>query len=632
MSQRQKFIIIIVGIVLLAWLALYLAARAGVAVPFFAATGPEAACAPYPRTKPARDPSKDFEGVAGKLINNTSFKQDNKTIRILNVSDQCYKQYVKPFIGKDVLLYGRAGKVGGKSGVILQEVKLAGEPTTNPTPVAEASYVGLTHIPFGRATIRDLVVLDQRTGQAAKTATNFWNNNFSPIGQFPGANKFKLAHWPGYIVQKKLKVSKNSIAGLRKAALADSYFISDVFQTTARDATSWKMLNLHYKTPATANIQLYYRVANDDGIEDPNAPDWIPITINEAGTKRVIIQKNQIDRLGRSLQFKIHLDNPQAVVSNIALLAQTGGVVTPVSPSPSPGVVVSPSPVAATTGQLTLLTKKLPLNVPSPSPSPDGPALPDQAATVPPAINPDCFASEAEPVPDVRVNLRQTAGGHTRIDDELTDDEGVWHGKGGNVDDFPTGTYTVTFGEFQKNDYQLVALCVSPDDGLHHVKTQTTPSNRQATIIVLPNQETKVTALYAPRTRPFISMNVFALEEDPADTNSSRRILRRIFPGQKLFYFIRYENTGADAKEVVIRNVLTDQLELPEEVVEDAEEKYGFLVSTDSKGRTMITKTVGEVKSKEKGSFTIPVLVRSSGFSQAEASFTSGSGSGQSLQ
>ncbi len=454
-----------------------------------------------------------------------------------------------------------------------------------------------------------------------------------------------------YVVAKNITISSNggNLSGKLGALVNDSYLISNPFSSNQGETSEWKRFNItisNTSSPGKDTIQAYYRVSDEGGINKPDDKSWIRLSDptktkgDKCGNNKVVNYK--LDRTGKYFQYMIkigtaNIKGPQVVRRVNVKFRPSDGKGTS-SPTPTPTGSVTPD--ASGKGKLTILSEKvvassvtpspsgppLPNLTPSPSPTPSTKATPSAKATKSPTttssatptpktvqgarVNPVCFAEqEKEAAPGVGFSVKQTAGGNTTINDEATDEEGQWKGLNGETDDFPAGTYTVNFKDFEKVDYKLVALCVTPDDGQHYLKTQTTASGSKATIIIRPGEETKVTALYAPRSKPYVTMSKFALD-------AKNKILKSIVPGQSFRYLIRYENTGeSDAQSLTIQDVLPEQFYVSateNEILDDA--STPFKTSIDAQGRTIITKTIGTLKRGQKGSMIIPVTLRPDAF------------------
>lgn len=464
---------------------------------------------------------------------------------------------------------------------------------------------------------------------------------------FNGGAKAGVYTWDQYIVKKNIEVgtSKGTLYGKSNAKLNESYLISNTFAAGDAASAEWKNLDLIVQYPRQKTIKVYYRVSDTGGITDPNDTSWreladpavVPSACHYNERKKA---SYKVDGTGKFFQYKINMITQKSGrdglkadskdKQNVEKVAITVQPLSVVQPSPSPTVSstpTTPTPTATNVGKITIQTRKLVVSNVNPSPTPSsGAPLPDlsptptpvtstaptataSGAAARPAVNPICFDDQDTDVaPNVPLSVRQTSGGSVSIEDQETDDEGNWFGKDGEIDELPSGTYAINFKTYEKTDYKLVALCVTPDDGEHHLKTQTSPTGGKATVIVRPGQDTKVTALYAPRSKPYISMNKFALD-------TKNKIIKSIVPGQTIRYLIRYENTGDnDAKNVNILDVIPEQFFVPDTEKEFLDGKSDFTTNIDALGRTTITKKIDVLKKGQKGSITIPVLLRADAF------------------
>lgn len=426
-----------------------------------------------------------------------------------------------------------------------------------------------------------------------------------------------------YLKQSRTRLNAgNNIQGPTKGS---SYLISSVL-TTSGDSTNWLDLSVKVNPAQADSVKISYRISDAGGTSDPEDADWIPLmdpavkAISCPSEKPWKAAEYNLDAVGKYFQYKVEFDKPNIVIARILMNAQ------PVKKS---DVSVSPNPSTSATpgtggsegyGTVTIETKKLILTAPSANPATNSTVdLPDLPSPTPTAtaanaggnpINPICFdEQETDAAANVAFDINQTEGGSTSIRDVTTDDEGLWRGFEEEVDEFPTGTYVIRFKDFERVDYKLVGICVTPDDGKHYLKTQTTPTGGKATIIVRNGENTKVTALYAPRSKPYITMNKFAV-------NSKNKILKSVVPGQAFRYLIRYENTGdSDAKGVTIEDIIPEQFYVPDVDNETLDSvKSGFTTSIDALGRTKITRKIGDLKKGQKGSFVIPVVMRPDAF------------------
>lgn len=418
-----------------------------------------------------------------------------------------------------------------------------------------------------------------------------------------------------YADSKGLAVSKTQLAG--RPLIDNNYLISKPLTSKDAATSRWINLTIGFRNPkklTEKTLKFYYRVSDSAGTLDAKASDWIevPNPTDNPSTEcngNIYLASYQLDRVGKFFQYKVNLGAGQQV-ANVWVDVEPGKTV---APSPSPTLAPSASPTAtasagAGTGKLLIAARRiLPSTATPVSPSPSV-ALPDATATptaTPAASDPCVDATETEELAEIKLNLRQTVGGSVKIDDQVTDGNGQWQGLDGEIDEFKVGTYTVTYGEYAPNDYKLVAFCVEPNDGLHHVKTQTIVSTRKATLLVKSGVTTKLTALYGLKTKPYVVLNKFAVD-------ATGKVIRVIYPGQSFRYLIRYENTSeGTAKNVVIKDVIPAQFGLADSYLDSTE---NLQATTDSQGRTVLSYTIGDLAKGQKGSLTIPVSLRADAF------------------
>ncbi len=421
-----------------------------------------------------------------------------------------------------------------------------------------------------------------------------------------------------------LIVSTNSFAGVSGATVtkpkgrieaggANGQLISSVFTSQNGQASEWQTLRIFPERNNSANItkfEAFARVTDAAGTIDPNDAGWVKLN-NPLATNCNTI-KFDINKIGRNFQYRIHLLGG-ANIEDVAFVAQPGGIVLSPSPSAPPSIAttISPSPTASNEGSITIITKQL-VTKPTVAETPHA-LLPSLPATPSPTIsartNPDCFSDEnTSPAANVALAFHQLNGGKVRVEDQKTDENGTWSGLNGNQDNFPAGTYAMTFGDYDKTNYQLVDICVNPTDGAHVLKTQTTASGKRATIIVTPGVETKVVLLYAPRANPYVAMSMFAI-------NSQSQVMRVVYPGVSFSYLLRYENTGGtEAVNLTISDVLPEQYYVPGSDSQTIEATEQVKVNIDALGRTTISKKIGNIKPGQKGSLTLPVTLRADAF------------------
>ncbi len=500
------------------------------------------------------------------------------------------------------------------------------------TPIATPSPI-ITVVPVGETVT---VVQQQWVAQQSGVTPTMINNLTTTTAKLCGAEQDlgdKAVIWTKYLDLKKINRQKDTtkLVGVRNQLMSQSNMISNVFALTEGNTAKWSRLHITFNLAQSGTLELYYRVSDSGGTASAADKDWIKvadpasITTEQCGTTAAPsrLASFTINQTGKYFQYMIRMTSPKTgkpqLIRRVSLHGQAlERTETYPSPTPTP----SGSPTASTThGKITIVTKKLvieptvkkvdtktgsaplpditPRNTPSPTPT--------SSASTKPKVDPFCFADhETDYAPEVPIRIRQTEGGDALVEDETTNDLGLWKGLEGKVDEFKTGAYRINFGEFQKDDYKLVAICVSPDSYLHYVKTQTTASGSQAIVMVLPNKETKITVLYAPRDKPYVSLDTFAVTE-------ANKVKRVAYPGQSFRYIIRYENTGdVAAHNVVIRDVIPEQYYVPNE--ETLGEQGPFTSEIDNQGRTVIVKSVGVLAKGQKGSLTIPVILRSNAF------------------
>jgi uncharacterized repeat protein (TIGR01451 family) len=447
-------------------------------------------------------------------------------------------------------------------------------------------------------------------------------------------------------------IDTKSGASLYEGSNSSGYMISTTFTMTDDATSTWQ--RLYVQNRKTPGLRIFYRVSDEGGTTDPKDADWVKLATpgkgNSKGCKENWQQSTYtIDKDAKYFQYKIEFANATVQLGRVFVQAQPLEEIA-VTPSPTTSSTVSPTASTSATpsagtgdnGKITIVTKKLVLASPTASPSTGGPLLPDltpsptkttpspktSATGVPGGgnVNPLCYDDqETEIAPEVPLTIEQKSGGDTMIEDITTDEDGRWTGLDGEVDDFKAGTYSIKFGEYEKDDLKLVGFCVTPDDGQYYLKTQTNPTTGRATIIVRANKETKITALYSKRTKPYISMSKFALD-------ANNKVVRMVYPGTRFTYSVRYENTGgAQAQNLIIRDAIPEQYYVPLEQTLDTQD--GITIGTDSQGRTVITKTIGNLDPGKKGSFSIPVILRSNAFGTPDeiAQFLNGLGNNNNL-
>lgn len=396
----------------------------------------------------------------------------------------------------------------------------------------------------------------------------------------------------------------------------ESYIVSNVFTAAEGDAGRFTDLTILYDEPDKNALKISYRASNEP-LPAIHAPaDWIDLPDPQANsaescTKNVRIAKYPLDVTKKYFQYKVNVVKGQEF--RAAWFDIQGMKALAVEPTPNPTASADPSK-DGDTGLLSITTKKLVTVAATATPSaallPPSPIPSATPSNVPAKPNPACFSNQnTEPAANVPIALRQIEGGSTKVEDEQTDEDGLWSGVNEEQDDFPVGTYLLKWGDFEKNEYKLVDICVSPNDGTNIKYSGTSISgDARATFSIKKDQETKITLLYAKRDNPYIAMTKFAV-------NQQNKIIRLIYPGSNFRYLIRYENTGeADALDVVIRDVIPQELYVVGSESQDIKEKATYDVELDALGRTIITRRLGKLVRGQRGSLIIPVIARPTAF------------------
>lgn len=518
----------------------------------------------------------------------------------------------------------------------------ATSPTSNPTtsPIAAGQVITLIQAPGVNiaypkplpAASANSVRLDQ-----LKEAPKAWISYFDK--QFPNIENEKKVLWHRYLLIKRGSASfeesafTTPLTGLKddtKTTIETNYFISDLLATTADQTTQWLSLQMRYKATNEQKLRLAYRVTDGDRTTDPKASDWVEVPLTYHRTKTQTI-KAPINQVGRYLQYKVNIAGLATRADNIGIVAQPVQAPQPSpsptstssaspSPGPNPSTTPSTSPVAGE-GKLTIMTKMIVVDQSLPTATPSGgPVLPSSnpspspssslVATPPPdQPNPNCDNQSTDSAANVPLSLKMidtTQPNPINITNQQTDADGRWQGLDGAIDSFPGGTYEISFGEFQKTDYKLVAFC--DPQTRHLLPSRSSPANRKATLVIRAGQTSQLIALYALRTNPYIAMNKFAVPLSPGP-DGKLKVLRIIFPGLRFNYLIKYQNTGGErAKEVVIRDVIPAELEV-QETSDDS-----LQLQPDSRGGTLVTKAIGELAAGQQGSITIPVRLKPDAF------------------
>lgn len=405
--------------------------------------------------------------------------------------------------------------------------------------------------------------------------------------------------------------------------------------------TEWQRFTFLHKTSKARNLKVAYRVSDAGGTLNPNAADWQNITLTKFKADKLIRVNRDLKVKGKYFQFKfVQQGLRQSYVRDIGVLAQPlvttlpsatpSPTVSPsVSPSPSPTSSITPSPSANAVGtiEVTALELIVPSDRPSPSPSAGVTAIPNPrtgkspllptgspAPTPTPSIDPDqpnpkCLSDYgSEPLEGASFHIGPANGDPSLAVQQTTDDQGVWQGER------PAGNYKLTFAPLQPERLVLVAFC---DDNTGRVLfSLTDPTTRIATVRVDPGQETRLIALYGPRTTPHIYIEKFATALPSGNAATAKRVLRLVYLGQRFNYTLNYKNTGGEvAKGVTIYDVIPPELEVDINVLDD--EEGGLKLDPDARGGTLVTKEVGDLPAGEGGTITIPVTVKVDAFDTA---------------
>jgi uncharacterized repeat protein (TIGR01451 family) len=525
-------------------------------------------------------------------------------------------------IGEPIRLWQSAWKGKSDTDPVILEAKVKKEKKTTKAQSSKSKKNSTTKIPTAdyaaKQSLKGVFAGGDTLGSSINTCVqeqskgktiSKWNDYFSSKGVVRTGDYSKEA----------------AIIGKKKSKKGESYIISSPFNVVDEESSGdWQSLAVYYGVEsgnAKPGFQVYARVSDDGSTTDPNDDGWVELTKVKAENakcqSKAKIANYTIDQTGKTFQYKIALSTKQRiklVYADVQPLGTDGD--TEVSPSPEPSGSVSPK---AGSGKVTIMSKILVPAKSATTPSPStAPLLPQftpspkptstAAPSAPPKPNPACFKDDnTDPAASVPFSMRQTDG-DVKIEDEQTDEDGIWHGINGGTDSFPAGTYSLKFGQFQDTDYKLVDICVSPNDGTYVRKTETAAGLSKATIIVKDGQETKVTLLYAPRDKPYITMNKFALAPN-------NKILRVVYPGLSFRYVIRYENTSdVPAKDVRIADVIPEQFYVQGSEEQTLDSTKKFDLTTDAIGRTTVVRKVGDLAKGQKGSFVIPVTLKADAF------------------
>lgn len=451
---------------------------------------------------------------------------------------------------------------------------------------------------------------------APKTWTRFFDQ------EFPDVAGEKKVLWHRFLLIKRGQATFQESAITRpirgfsaskKEAINTNYLISDLFATNADQTTQWLTLQMDYKASNANKLKLAYRITDDERTDDPNASDWVEVPLTYSRTKLQSV-KHQLNQTGKYLQYKIHLVGPDSRVENIGIHAQpvAAAVPSPSTPPASPSPETSASPAPGGEGHLTIMTKYIiGEETATAPPASSGPVLP---STNPTPLIPDnptnpCENQSTDAAANVPLDVKliDTAQPDPiNLTSQQTDEDGRWQGLDGEIDSFPTGTYEISFGDWQRTDFRLVAFC--DPQNRHLLQTRSNPTNRRATVVVRAGQTSQLIALFALRTNPYVMMNKFAVPLTPG-SDGKLKVLRLVFPGLRFNYLIKYENTGGEiAKDVVIRDVIPAELDVAD-VDDDT-----LRLAPDARGGTLMTKTIGDLTVGQKGSFVIPVTLKADAF------------------
>lgn len=529
------------------------------------------------------------------------------------------------------------------------------------TPDPEVTIPEKTPIPSASPIVRRQFGIWQRKwmSEAGKTVASVNSGKPSTINTkcAPADDQVTTFGWTGYTKSAKIGKSIPQAQGdkitatVGSANIDSAYLISQPFTIdllNADNTINWSKMNLSFAREAAGSIKVYYRVFNDpaQATDSATASDWVEVAdpntlspVKDNCENGFVTSGYRIDKTGKYFQYKVHLakvkKNGGSVnqsITKIALYgAEMSNVVVATTPTPTASISANPtgntpSPEVSGMGKITLMSRVL-SDQASPTPTPSStssialPNLTTPSPTTVPTITPNpndtLCGQDVETAPNVGLKIKQLTNGSFSDDDQQTDDEGIWQGMDGEVDEFQNGNYQITFGAYQNSVYKLVAFCVTPDDGLHYYKTQADPATGKITIIVRAGSETKVVALYGKRSQPHITMEKMAIDSKTLEQAKAKqqRVLNRLYPGQQFMYRINYTNTSdTAAKDIVIYDVIPKEFEVSSDLLDDTDGKYGVTVEIDAQRRNVIKKTITELKPQETGVIYIPVTLRSDAF------------------
>jgi uncharacterized repeat protein (TIGR01451 family) len=557
------------------------------------------------------------------------------------------------------------------TGVVISAKAAAAVATpTTPTPVVSGTIVPTTPSPVGSPVVKREFSIWQRNWRSAVgkevAIVNPANAKAVTTKCAPAGDQVTTFSWDTYAASTKIGKSVPEIQGDRITAtvgaanIDTAYLISQPYTINLLNdgnTIKWSRLNISLAKVAVGSAKVYYRVFDDpaQSTDSATASDWIEVAdpntlspVKDSCESNFVVAGYRIDTAGKYFQYKVHLakikKNGSAVNQSITKIAIFGAeqttVAVPTTPTPTvsssvtPTGTLSPSPEASGMGKITLVTRYLPKASPTPGVTPStapSVALPDlttpsPVTTVSPIASPDpnslLCSQDGETAPNVPVKVKQQTNGNFTAEDEQSDDEGMWQGLDGEIDEFQNGNYQITFGAYQNSIYKLVGFCVTPDNGQHYFKTQADPATGKITIIVRAGLETKVTAIYGLRTQPYIEMEKLAIDSKTIDQALSKqqRVLNRVYPGQQFLYRINYKNTSdAAAKNITILDVIPKEFDVPSDLYDDVDNKYGIRIEIDAQRRTVIKKQIPELKAGESGVMYIPVTLRGSAFDGSES-------------
>lgn len=456
----------------------------------------------------------------------------------------------------------------------------------------------------------------------------------------------KTLQWKGYQQVKGIDISRSGgeLVGRRGAKLKDTSLVSDVFfvEGNGDEPTDWRSLSVMIGRKDKDTVRLFYRVSDEGGTRNANDSGWVALADpakqkSDACTGGHVV-RYPLDVTGKYIQYKVQLtskNNPltkQQTVARVRLAAQV-----PTENWPDPTSTPKPTPSASTNpddstgeGYVTIRTKYIvprttnDEDAPDPEPS-SGVLLPGSpspsAATTSPvatrnpnAANPICGSNEqTEEAANVPLSIKQLKANGDQgvvLEDQQTDEDGMWQGPNGNRETFPAGNYQVTFGDYNQEDFRLVALCDPENRNI--LNSQSSEADRKAVIRVVNGQTANLTALYGPRTNPHIHMEKYAIPTVKSPSGPVK-VIRSIYPGQSFTYYITYENTGGEvAKDVLVRDVIPSQYDVNSDLAREYHEEMQF--SPDPRGGTLVSLRLGDIAPGQKGSIRIPVTLNAEAF------------------